>query len=133
MMAELMVASWETIARRSLMMLQGTCSPAEYQRMTTEKVAAIQQSALAVMFGRGKGRRWRRGTNAPLRMRSGCERNAEPPNGRALACRQGQSDRDRQQRVDLTAIEDHGLACELPAAGVASDPIDIKAGETRWR
>ena len=54
MMTELMVASWETIARRSLMMLQGTCSPAEYQRMTTEKVAAIQQSALAVIFGRGK-------------------------------------------------------------------------------
>jgi hypothetical protein len=29
MMAELMMASWETIARRSLMMVQGTCSLAE--------------------------------------------------------------------------------------------------------
>jgi hypothetical protein len=56
MMAELMVASWETIARRSLMMIQGTCSPTEYRRMTTEKAAAMQQSALAVMLGRGKRR-----------------------------------------------------------------------------
>jgi hypothetical protein len=54
MMAELMMASWETIARRSLMMVQGTCSLAEYQRMAIEKAAALQQSALAVMTGRGK-------------------------------------------------------------------------------
>jgi hypothetical protein len=49
-----MMASWETIARRSLMMVKGMCSPAEYQRMVTEKAAVIQQSALAVMVGRGK-------------------------------------------------------------------------------
>ena len=49
-----MMASWETIARRSLMMLQGTCSPAEYRRMATEKAAAMQLSALAIMRGRGK-------------------------------------------------------------------------------
>jgi hypothetical protein len=54
MMAELMMASWETIARRSLMMMQGTCSPAEYRRMAIEKAAALQQSALAVMTGRGE-------------------------------------------------------------------------------
>ena len=54
MMAELMMASWETIARRSLMMLQGTCSPKEYQRMALEKAAALRQSALAVMSGRGE-------------------------------------------------------------------------------
>jgi hypothetical protein len=52
--AEVMAASWETMARRSLMMIQGTCSPAEYQRMAAEKLAAMQQSALAVMSGRGK-------------------------------------------------------------------------------
>jgi len=52
--AELMTASWEAIARRSLMMAQGTCSPAEYQRMAAEKVAAMQQSAVAVMRGRGR-------------------------------------------------------------------------------
>jgi hypothetical protein len=54
MMFELMTASWETIARRSLMMAKGTCSPAEYRRMATEKAAALQQSAMAVIFGRGK-------------------------------------------------------------------------------
>jgi hypothetical protein len=54
MAAELMMASWETIARRSLMMVQGTCSPAEYQRMVTEKAAAMQLSGLAILHGRGK-------------------------------------------------------------------------------
>ena len=54
MAAELMMASWETIARRSLMMVRGTCSPTEYQRMVAEKAAAMQLSALAVMGGRGK-------------------------------------------------------------------------------
>jgi hypothetical protein len=54
MLGELMMASWETIARRSLMMLQGTCSTAEYQRMATEKAAAMQLSAFAMMRGRGK-------------------------------------------------------------------------------
>ena len=54
MMAELMMASWETIALRSLMMVQGTCSLAEYQLMATEKAAALQQSALAVMSGGGE-------------------------------------------------------------------------------
>jgi hypothetical protein len=54
MVAELMMASWETIARRSVMMAKGTCSPAEYRRMAMEKAAAMQLSALAVMGGRGK-------------------------------------------------------------------------------
>jgi hypothetical protein len=54
MMAELMMASWETIALRSLMIAQGTCSLAECQRMTMEKATALQQSTLAMMFGRGQ-------------------------------------------------------------------------------
>jgi hypothetical protein len=54
MMAELMMASWETIALRSLMIAQGTCSLAEYQRMAMEKAAALQQSTLAMMCGRGQ-------------------------------------------------------------------------------
>ena len=54
MMAELAMASWETIARRTAMIALGTLSPAEYQRMFIEKAAALQQSALAVMTGRGK-------------------------------------------------------------------------------
>jgi len=40
MLAELAWASWETIARRTVMMAQSTCSPAEYQRMVSEKTAA---------------------------------------------------------------------------------------------
>ncbi|WP_158932616.1 hypothetical protein [Acidisphaera sp. S103] len=53
MMTQLTLASWETIYRRSLMMAQGTCSAAEYQRMVVEKVAAMQASALALLTGRG--------------------------------------------------------------------------------
>ncbi len=48
MMAELMFSSWETIAWRSLMIAQGSCSPAEYQRMVMEKMAAAQHSGLAL-------------------------------------------------------------------------------------
>ncbi len=38
--AELAWASWETVMRRTMMMAQGTCSPAEYQSMIAEKTAA---------------------------------------------------------------------------------------------
>jgi hypothetical protein len=63
--AELTLASWETIARRMMMMADGTCSPAEYARMVTEKAAAAQRSALA-LTGRRRGMRgvigpWHRG------------------------------------------------------------------------
>jgi hypothetical protein len=51
-MARLTAASWETIFHRSVMMAQGTCSPAEYQRMVAEKVAAMQASTMALMAGR---------------------------------------------------------------------------------
>jgi hypothetical protein len=53
MMARLTMASWETIFRRSMMMMQGTCSMAEYTLMATEKVAAAQTSLLALSRGRG--------------------------------------------------------------------------------
>ena len=53
MMARLAAASWETIWRRTLMMAEGTCSLAEYQRMTAEKIAAMQTSMGALMTGRG--------------------------------------------------------------------------------
>jgi hypothetical protein len=54
MMAELAMASWETIVRRTAMFARGNITAAEYQRMFMEKAAALQQSALAVMTGRGK-------------------------------------------------------------------------------
>jgi hypothetical protein len=53
MMAELAMASWETIARRTAMIARGTVTTAEYQRMLMEKAAAFQQSAIAIMTGRG--------------------------------------------------------------------------------
>jgi hypothetical protein len=52
MMTELMLASWETVFHRSVMMAQGTCSLAEYQRMVLEKAAAMQASTLAMMAGK---------------------------------------------------------------------------------
>jgi hypothetical protein len=54
MMAELAIASWETIARRTAMIAGGVCTPAEYQRMVMEKTAALQQSAMAVLTARGQ-------------------------------------------------------------------------------
>ena len=53
MMTQLTLSSWETIFHRGLMMAQGTCGPAEYQRMVAEKAAAMQASTLALMTGRG--------------------------------------------------------------------------------
>jgi Na+/glutamate symporter len=53
MMTQLTLSSWETIFHRSMMMAQGTCSVAEYQRMVMEKTAAMQASTLAMMTGRG--------------------------------------------------------------------------------
>ena len=54
MMAQLTLASWETIFRRTMMMAQGTCSAAEYQRMGAEKAAAMGQSVTALLTGRGQ-------------------------------------------------------------------------------
>jgi hypothetical protein len=51
-MASLAAASWETIFRRTLMIAQGTCSPAEYRRMAAEKLAAVQLSTAALLNGR---------------------------------------------------------------------------------
>lgn len=48
MMAELAWASWETIARRSLMMAQNTCSQAEYKRMVSEKMSATLEISRAM-------------------------------------------------------------------------------------
>lgn len=53
-MAELAVASWETIMWRSWSILTGTCSPQEYRRMTTEKALAAWGTGL-VLMGAGPG------------------------------------------------------------------------------
>jgi len=54
MMTRLAFASWETIFHRTMMMARGTCSAAEYQRMTTEKATAVAQSMTALMSGRSQ-------------------------------------------------------------------------------
>ena len=54
-MAELMLASWETIARRSLMMASGSCSAAEYRRMIDEKALAAYRSGLMLARSRRYG------------------------------------------------------------------------------
>ncbi len=45
MLAELSLASYEVIGRRTAMMLSNTCSTAEYQRMVREKTAAAMATA----------------------------------------------------------------------------------------
>ena len=54
MMARLTMDSWETMFHRTMMMAQGTCSPAEYQRMVMEKTAAVQSATLALMTGQSQ-------------------------------------------------------------------------------
>jgi hypothetical protein len=47
MLAELAVASCETILQRSSMIARGRCSDAEYRRMVLEKLSAARKSGLA--------------------------------------------------------------------------------------
>ena len=53
MMARLSMASWETIFRRGILIAGGSCGPAEYQRMMTEKADAMRLSASALMANKG--------------------------------------------------------------------------------
>jgi hypothetical protein len=53
LMTELMLASWETIARRSWLMARGSCSEAEYRRMVDEKALAAYRSGLVLAGGGG--------------------------------------------------------------------------------
>ena len=52
MWAELAMASWETIVHRTFLMMSGSCSMEEYQRMTAEKVEAFNRSAQILVSGR---------------------------------------------------------------------------------
>jgi hypothetical protein len=51
MWAELALASWETIARRSLMMMSATCPPEEYHRMAAEKLRAFNRATAVLASG----------------------------------------------------------------------------------
>jgi hypothetical protein len=50
-MTNLTLASWETIARRMLLISQNKCSPAEYRRMVSEKAEAAMASGLRLIKG----------------------------------------------------------------------------------
>lgn len=51
-MAQLGMASWQVILRRTAMMAGNTCSPAEYQRMVAEKTAAMLATGTRLATGR---------------------------------------------------------------------------------
>lgn len=55
MIAELMLSSWETVARRAWMIAQGSCSAAEYRRMVNEKALAAYHSGLMLAKKRSNG------------------------------------------------------------------------------
>jgi hypothetical protein len=52
MMSDMILASWETIARRSLLITRNDCSPAEYRRMVREKAEAAARSTARLVSGR---------------------------------------------------------------------------------
>jgi hypothetical protein len=51
MMAELTAASFETIWHRTALMMSGTCSAGEYERMLSEKMHATQLATTALLNG----------------------------------------------------------------------------------
>jgi hypothetical protein len=54
MMTDLMLASWETVARRTLLIAENECSPAEYSRMFREKAEAAAATGLALISSGGR-------------------------------------------------------------------------------
>jgi len=48
-LAELALASWETMLWRNWAVLRGTCPPAEFGRMAAEKAAAAWATGLALL------------------------------------------------------------------------------------
>ncbi len=51
--ADLTLASWETLARRTMLIAQNKCPPEEYQRMILEKAEAATESAMTFFFSGG--------------------------------------------------------------------------------
>ena len=54
MMTDLMLASWETVTRRALLIAENKCSPAEYSRMFKEKADAAAATGLALISSGGR-------------------------------------------------------------------------------
>jgi len=79
MLSELAVASWQTVALRTRMIADGTCSASEYQRMVAEKLLAAQRAALAMLVpGRNPTRAilapWHRAASANAKRLRGRKR-----------------------------------------------------------
>ncbi len=51
MLTELAAASWETVWHRTALMMTGDCSIAEYNRMVSEKMRAMQLASAAMLAG----------------------------------------------------------------------------------
>lgn len=54
LLTNLTMASWETIARRTMLMAHNRCSRAEYQRMVHEKAQAAMESGMRLARSGGK-------------------------------------------------------------------------------
>ena len=54
MMTDLMLSSWETIARRSLLIAQNRCSPLEYNLMVLEKAQAAMETSYKFISANGQ-------------------------------------------------------------------------------
>ena len=54
MMTDLMMSSWETIARRSLLIAQNQCSPLEYHLMISEKALAAMETGYKFIAAGGQ-------------------------------------------------------------------------------
>ena len=54
MMADLILASWETVTRRALLIAENKCSPAEYTRMFNEKAEAAAATGLTLVSSGGR-------------------------------------------------------------------------------
>lgn len=53
LLTNLTLASWETIARRTVLMAQNRCSKSEYQRMVHEKARAALESTMRLAVSGG--------------------------------------------------------------------------------
>jgi hypothetical protein len=53
-LTNLTLASWETIAHRTMLMAGNKCSPAEYQRMVSEKAQAAMLSGFKLFSSGGR-------------------------------------------------------------------------------
>jgi hypothetical protein len=54
MLTELVMASWETVTRRALLIAENKCSPTEYARMFDEKAEAAAIAGFITMSSGGR-------------------------------------------------------------------------------